>query len=259
MQCVAPHPTNLLEEPFTESNIVTQRRNERPPAFFLNPFICEAVNARGLYPPVPTREEFATRGLSLDSEGLKKAIRTLLSRADAPLSKESVYAGVGNVACFSSAVHKYLLDYCGDVLRKEIQNFLLKGQLLEQASHSGQADQSSVAGELTVTQNEHDAVVRQRDNANKRYWRLAKQQQKQQARFRIPMPDGSLATAVKVDNLVFDPSVEREPGQKGKRLPTFCSKAGPSWQQGAQTGWARMALYTYVQVERVSKLDTRGY
>ena len=112
---VAPHPTNLLEEPFTESNIVTQRRNERPPAFFLDPFICEAVNARGLYPPVPTREEFATRGLSLDSEGLKKAIRTLLSRADAPLSKESVYAGVGNVACFSSAVHKYLLDYCGDV------------------------------------------------------------------------------------------------------------------------------------------------
>ena len=78
---VALHPTNLLEEPFTELNIVTQRRNERSPAFLLDPFICAAINAPGLYPPVPTREEFATKGLSLDSEGLKKAIRTLLSRA----------------------------------------------------------------------------------------------------------------------------------------------------------------------------------
>ena len=221
---VAPHQRNLLEEPFTELNLVTQRRNERSPAFLLDPFICAAINAPGLYPPVPTREEFASKGLSLDSEGLKKAIRTLLSRAEAPLSKESVYTGVGNRACFSPTVHIYLLDNVGDVLRKEIQYFLSKGQLLEQASHSGLADQSSVARELTVAQEERDALVRQRDDANRRYWRLAKQKQKQE-RLRIPMPDGSLATAVQLDNLVFDPSVEREPGQKGKKMPTLCSKA----------------------------------
>ena len=165
---VAPHHTNLLEEPFTEMNLVTQRRNERGPAFLLDPFICAAINAPGLYPPVPTREEFATKGLSLDSEGLKNAIKTLLSRAEAPLTIDSLYTGVGNVACFSPAVHKYLLNNCGDDLRKEIQNFFLEGQSLEQASESGQADQSSVGGRLTVTLEEHLAVVRQRDNANKR-------------------------------------------------------------------------------------------
>ena len=222
---VEPHHTNLLEEPFTELNLVTQRRNERPPAFLFDPFICEALNARGLYPPVPTREEFATKGLSLDSKGLKKAIRTLLSRAEAPLSKEILYTGVGNVACFSPKVHMYLLEKFGDVLRKEIQNFFSKGQLLEQASHSGQADHPSVGGgPLTVMQEEIDEAISQRDDANRRYWRLAKQNQHQPP-FRIPMPDGSLATAVQVDNLVFDPRVEREPGQKGKKLPTFCSKA----------------------------------
>ena len=93
-KCV-PHCTSLLDEPFTEWNPATEQRGPRSPAFLLDPFICEAVKAHGLYPPVPTIKEFAAKSLVLDSEGLKRAIQALLSRADAPLYKESLYTGVG--------------------------------------------------------------------------------------------------------------------------------------------------------------------
>jgi hypothetical protein len=284
-KCVL-HSKSLLDEPFTEWNLATERRVPRSPAFLLDPIICEALKAKGFYPPMPNIKEFAAKGLNLDSERLKAAIRRLLIRADAPLFKEGLHTGVGNVACFSPALHNYLLANLEPPLRKMVRDFLLNGELLERdrlcardrASHdspsnqvtnalnadlsavgpaatgttritssgldgndsdrdslvenerprkklnelhmrkssdSGRGDQSSVGDELA-------AVKAQRDNAYRRLWRMEKQKQ---APFRIPMPDGSLATPVPVDNLIFDRSVEREPGQKGKRLPTFTCDA----------------------------------
>ena len=98
-----PHCTSLLYEPFTELDLATEQIIGRSPAFLLDPFICEAVKAKGLYPPVPTSIDFAAKGLVLDSTELKTAIQTLLPRTDAPLTKQSLHAGAGNTACFSPA------------------------------------------------------------------------------------------------------------------------------------------------------------
>ena len=290
---LAQHSTSLLDEPFTELNIATEQRTGRSPGFLLDPFICEAVKVKGLYPPVPTSKELAAKGFVLDSEELKTAIQMLLSRANAPLSKESLYAGVGKMACFSPALHQYLMANFESPLRQKVRCFLSHGQLIEHErsravsraqipqnsasnilpthqpfnatapsaestadsaalisdapseyncnidrdlrseidllqkqlaqllmqkdSHSGQT-----AEVLAVTRKEMERAISERNDANRRYWRLAKRRQEP---FRIPMSDGTLATPIKVDNLVFDPRVEREPGQERTRLPTFCTKA----------------------------------
>ena len=129
---IVQHSTSLLDEPFTELNIATEQRTGRSPGFLLDPFICEAVRAKGLFPQVPTSKEFAAKGLVLDSEELKTEIQTLLSRANAPLSKESLYTGVGKIACFSPALHQYLMANFQSPLRQKIRCFLSHGQLIEQ-------------------------------------------------------------------------------------------------------------------------------
>ena len=270
-----PHCTNLLDEPFMELDLATEQISGRSPAFLFDPFICEALKAKGLYPPVPTSKEFAAKGLVLDSTELKTAIQTLLSRTDAPLTKQSLYAGAGNTACFSPALHQYLMANFESPLRQKIRCFLLHGQSQERSRaasraqnsdsnnlHSNQpsglnatapsaestagyaalvsattdapfeperselhlqnAYQSSGAEMLAVMQEKMDRAFTERDHANKRFWRLEK---RRQAPFRIPLLNGTLATPMKVDNIVFDPRDEQEPGQERKRQPTLCTEA----------------------------------
>ena len=80
--------------------------------------------------------------------------------------------------------------------------------------------------ETDVAQNPDLIAAREELQATKRLvWRWEKRGKPlKDGAIRHRMPDGTMATAFSVENLVFDPTVDRESDEKRKRLPFFCCK-----------------------------------
>ena len=119
------HSVNLLDEPVSERFAgVPVLRN---PGFLLDPIIGNALlsKARGMYPPLPTAQEFGARGYSMDPRSIAKEARSLLYGGHLPVFRTDVSRGLGGTLSFSVSLQKDLMSALSVGTQLMIQNYLL--------------------------------------------------------------------------------------------------------------------------------------
>ena len=251
--------TSIFEQPVKLTSIGDRMMEAENLGFLLNPILCHLCfgeEAQYLYRDLPSREDFALKGIAMDMDGLKGEIRTLLKSGTVPITEQHLSRGRGGFLEFSQE----LMDALWSKIHPDTKSMLERFQIyrfrtrLETArnSLSGAAEESGMSGVETLGLTTEISLLRcdaarARADAAKAYDKyktlqeqlskaklaLAKSKKhrnillrdaRNKARGELPitLPDGSTYKPLLVENIAHDPYQERPVAEKGKRGLSMC-------------------------------------
>ena len=144
------HQVSLLEEPVIAQNIFSNKTQTRGLGFFFDPIIAHALlgERNSKYPPMPTAEEFESRGYILDLPAIVKKVRALLYSGAVPISRRDVCQGERETLSFGTALQCRLFHTLSADTQKMIRNYI--NVRVEQETLSGSpATSVSTFGSVT--------------------------------------------------------------------------------------------------------------
>ena len=121
------HPTRLLDEPVTETNVLGALA-VRNLAYMLNPIITGALLKKNhyekVYPRLPEQKEFQQRGFSHDPKKIMKEVKTLLFEGRVPISSAHAFPGDEDTLSFSDGVGAKVFDALSVEAKQVIRTYI---------------------------------------------------------------------------------------------------------------------------------------
>ena len=223
-------------------------------AFILNPIICEVCcgdEARYLYCELPSRQDFRSKGSSMDCDVLTRQVRSLLRSGTVNITELHLSRGRGGILVFSLEVLDALFAHMSQetkIMLEEFQDFrrvlagvkeftglelgafpiaaeelaglraenaIFREQIASTAREWAKAEERSAVlkGKLKELRRE---LLRSQNKVAQKNRSLKACREKNRQEMLITLPDGTKAKTVLVENIAYDPRAERSVAEKRK-------------------------------------------